>query len=131
MSKEYLIDFDVKYPGEEQLKRQAYRIKLPGLKVSLEGERQNLFPVLDLSATGMAFEPARHVHFMEGALINVSLWWQNKLILSNLKARIVRVANKLVACQFEEMDYRQELKLDKFILEVQKKMISLKKKSGK
>ena len=131
MTKEYLFDLDVKYPGEERLKRKAYRVQLVGLKVSLDGSGMS-FSVLDLSATGVAFDPGAHKHnFVKGAIISISLWWKNKLIMEGLKARIVRVANKLVACQFEKMDYKQELKLDKLILEVQKKMIALKKKSGK
>ena len=131
MSEEYLFNLDVKYPGEDKLKRKAYRIQVPGLKLSQDGSRIT-FPVFDLSATGVAFDPGAHKHnFVKGAIISISLWWKNKLIMEGLKARIVRVANKLVACQFEKMDYKQELKLDKLILEVQKKMIALKKKSGK
>jgi len=130
MPDDFLTDYSLEYPGEQNQRRQAYRVRVPGLKVSIGEKGEELFfPVLDLSVKGVAFDPVEYVReFVEDTEIELSLWLRNKLYLSLLKAKVVRVGNGIVACQFQNLDYRQELCLDKLVLEVQKKNISLIKK---
>lgn len=78
---------------------------------------------------GLAFRD-KEKGFTEGEHIEFELHLNKKLFLSGVTAKVMRVLdNGLIGCNFENLDHRKEARLDKLVLEVQKRMIELKKKS--
>jgi hypothetical protein len=121
------MEFDFQLDDKEKL-RHAFRTHVPGLDVRVvthDGPRE--FPVRDISATGFAFTaPARD--FSMGMLLSLDLLLSKRLLLGDLKAKVVHVREEgAVGCSFQEMQRRQEIKLDKLVLEVQKRLIELRK----
>jgi len=122
------MDFDIKMDGEEKL-RQAYRTRVPGLDVRVVTQNgPKDFPVLDISASGFAFNDSPR-GYSSGMILSFDLLLGKRLFLGDLKAKVMRViAEKgIIGCNFEGMDRRQEIKLDKLVLEVQKRLIELRK----
>ncbi|SKA73580.1 PilZ domain-containing protein [Desulfobaculum bizertense] len=110
--------------------RKAFRTRIPGLEISLKATGES-FVVLDLSATGLAFRKPRN-DFRKDTRLEFDLLLNKKLFIPGLKADIMRVcADGLVGLGFADNDRRQEARLDKLVLEVQKRMIALRKKAGK
>ncbi|NJB67188.1 c-di-GMP-binding flagellar brake protein YcgR [Desulfobaculum xiamenense] len=110
--------------------RRAFRTKIPGLEVILKPTEKR-FTVLDLSAMGLAFKDATK-GFTEGEQLEFDLLLNKKLFLPELKARVMRVLdNGIIGLNFENNDHRKEARLDKLVLEVQKRMIALRKKASK
>ena len=121
------MDFDIKMDGDDKL-RQAYRTRVPGLDVRIitKAGPQD-FPVSDISATGFAFADSPR-NYSSGMVFSFDLLLGKKLFLGDLKAKVMRVLDKgIIGCNFESMDRRQEIKLDKLVLEVQKRLIELRK----
>jgi len=114
----------------DDTQRRAFRAKIPGLTVHL-AKTDTVYKVADLSAMGLAFfDDARA--FDEGEPVTFDLLLNNKVFLSELKAKVMRVLqNGLVGCDFEINDHRKEARLDKLVLEVQKRLIAMRKKAGK
>jgi hypothetical protein len=53
---------------------------------------------------------------------------KDKVFLDELKVKAMRVLNNgLVGFNFQELDRRKQIKLDKLVLEVQKRLIAYKK----
>jgi len=121
------MDFDIKLDGDEKL-RQAFRTRVPGLDVRVitKAGPQD-FPVSDISATGFAFADTPR-NYSSGMEFSFDLLLGKRLFLGDLKAKVMRVLDKgIIGCNFMEMDRRQEIKLDKLVLEVQKRLIELRK----
>lgn len=122
------MEFDIKMDGDDKL-RQAFRTRVPGLDVRVitQSGPQD-FSVRDISATGFAFSDNPR-NYSPGMIFSFDLLLGKKLFLGDLKAKVMRVLNdqKIIGCNFEKMDRRQEIKLDKLVLEVQKRMIELRK----
>lgn len=113
------------------LPRKAYRISLPGLVVWIK-EKQHFFVVEDISACGVAFRPfSANDSFQVNQQLSMSIYFKKRLIVKDLLAKVVRRAEKIIACEFDGLDHRQEYRLDKFVLEVQKTMINKRKKAEK
>ncbi|MBC18596.1 Type IV pilus assembly PilZ [Pseudodesulfovibrio profundus] len=122
------MGFDIKLPaGKEEQLRKAFRTKVPGLTVRFE-DQDRVLDVKDLSATGFAvLDPEKR--FEEGAHIECDLLINNKLFLSGATAKVIRVLdNGIVGINFVELNLKQQAKLDKLVLEVQKRLIALRKK---
>jgi c-di-GMP-binding flagellar brake protein YcgR len=122
--------FEFKYADEEKMKREAVRVEHPSLKVTL-GQTKIFFPVIDLSVTGVAFKPGRYAKKFSGAagkIAYLSIWFGKDLIVSNIKAKVVRAVDEMIAFQLQEVSQEHERKLDKLVLEIQKMMIEQKKK---
>jgi len=121
------MDFEIKVDEEDKL-RQAYRTRVPGLDIRINTKKGPLdFPVQDISATGFAFldNPRGYSSGME---FTFDLLLSKKLFLGELNAKVMRVLDKgIIGCNFMAMDRRQEIKLDKLVLEVQKRLIELRK----
>ena len=84
---------------------------------------------MDLSALGLAFMDESK-SFTEGKVIEFDLLISKKVFLSKLTVKVMRILDKgLTGCNFEGVPPRKEAKLDKLVLEVQKRMIALKKKA--
>lgn len=125
MSDEYTLNWP-----DLNLPRKAYRISLPGLVLKIK-ERQQFYVVEDISACGVAFRPSSaNDSFQVEQELTMSLVFKKRLIVKELLAKVVRRAEKIIACEFIELDHRQEYRLDKFVLEVQKIMINKQKKAA-
>lgn len=118
------LDFSIKAPKGGQ--RRAYRTKVPGLKAVVPAKERE-FTVGDLSATGLSLHAAKGV-LKEGETIVMDLFLNKKLFLSGIKARVMRILDDDSAgCNFEAMGQRKEERLDKLVLEVQKRLIAMRK----
>lgn len=120
------MDFDVRMPNEDDKLRKAFRTRVPGLLIRvIESGRE--YQVKDLSASGFAILEENRL-FKEGHTFQFDLLLAKKLFLTQVTAKIMRVLdNGIVGCNFADLDRRQEMKLDKLVLEVQKRLIELRK----
>ncbi|QGY41518.1 PilZ domain-containing protein [Pseudodesulfovibrio cashew] len=119
------FDLELSTNSDGQL-RQAFRTKVPGLTVRFAG-MDGVLEVKDLSATGFAVLDSGR-GFSEGGNLVCDLLINSKLFLGELKARVIRVLdNGIVGINFEELSRQQQAKLDKLVLEVQKRLIALRK----
>ena len=120
------MDFSLNLPEDGQRQRRAFRTRVPGLEVRMV-ETGVKYPVRDISAAGMAVE-APGADFTTGLEFQADLLLSGKLFLGGLTLRIMRLFDDAVyGCSFVNMDARQEARLDKLVLEVQKRLILLKK----
>jgi hypothetical protein len=116
---------------DEGMPRKAYRISLPGLVVRIK-EQKKFYVVKDISACGVAFSPnSGKGSFEIGQKLTIALIYRKRLIVRELLARVVRSQETIVACEFIDLDHRQEYRLDKFVLEVQKILINKQKRQRK
>jgi len=122
-------EFSFNFPDEEAQQRQAFRTRIPGLEARLEGWSAT-FPIKDLSATGLALVDV-DARLRQGDEFGLDLLLQGKPLIVGLKAKAMRLLGKgLIGCSFVDVAPRNEAKLDKLILEVQKRIIALKKSKG-
>jgi len=121
------MDFEIKMDGDDKL-RQAFRTRVPGLDVRVITQNgPQDFPVNDISATGFAFADSPR-KYSSGMVFSFDLLLGKRLFLGDLKGKVMRVLDKgIIGCNFMEMERRQEIKLDKLVLEVQKRLIELRK----
>lgn len=121
------MDFEIKLDGDDKL-RQAFRTRVPGLDVRVITQNgPQDFPVNDISATGFAFADSPR-KYSSGMVFSFDLLLGKRLFLGDLKGKVMRVLDKgIIGCNFMEMERRQEIKLDKLVLEVQKRLIELRK----
>ncbi|MFP4657583.1 MAG: PilZ domain-containing protein [Desulfonatronovibrionaceae bacterium] len=123
---DFLHDFSIDYEFDNA--RRAYRVKIPGLFAELEGI-SGRFPVLDISSTGIAlFIEGMEKGLERGQSVVVALYLKERLLMQGLEALIVRFMDNGMALEFTGLTLRQEIRLDKIVLESQKKRIELKKK---
>jgi hypothetical protein len=122
------MDFDIKLGNDDDKLRQAYRTRVPGLDIRVETKAGvQDFPVLDISASGFAFADSPR-GWSPGQEVTVELLLGKKLFLAEIKGKVMRVLDKgIIGCNFMGLDRRQEIKLDKLVLEVQKRLIELRK----
>lgn len=119
---------DISYESKNQA-RGAFRASLPGLAVRIEGH-SGLFKVKDFSVNGLAFWAGKDTFKVDDEFL-VDFVLGKKVLLSGLTAKIVRDIGKgLMGCVFVGLDKYQEARLDKLVLEVQKRMILLRKQKG-
>lgn len=121
------MGFDIEISTGDDKLRKAFRTKVPGLTVRFPA-LSKVYEVKDLSATGYAvLEPAKT--FKEGQTLDAELLINKKLFLSGVASVIMRVLeNGIVGINFVELDRKKQAKLDKLVLEVQKRLIELRKK---
>lgn len=127
MSKESLDEYGFTLAGNDERsgKRRAYRIALPGITLTI-GESPFQFSISDISATGISFAGEYPV-MRAGQDIYCNIWIAGQLYLAGLQAVVVRAEQGKYAATFHQMDRRQEIRLDKFILETQKRIIAHRK----
>lgn len=120
------FELEISSSGDETL-RKAFRTKVPGLTVRSTAF-DKVFEVKDLSATGFAIMESG-LGLTEGQRIECDLLINQKLFLDGLKAQVMRVLdNGIIGINFEELTRKKQAKLDKLVLEVQKRLIALRKK---
>ena len=109
--------------------RSAFRAGIPGLVMKVEGYSES-FDVKDISAKGIAFYAEENVFELE-TQFEVDLILFGRDILLGLTVRAVRDIGKgLMGCIFIDIDKYQEERLDKLVLEIQKRMIQLRRVKG-
>ncbi|WP_449242372.1 PilZ domain-containing protein, partial [Desulfovibrio sp.] len=114
----------MRLPNDDDQLRKAFRTRVPGLLIRVADSGKE-YQVKDLSASGFAILEEARV-FKEGQAFEFDLLLARKLFLSQIKGRVMRVLdNGIVGCNFQDLDRRQEMKLDKLVLEVQKRLIDL------
>jgi len=121
------MDFNIQLPDEEERLRKAFRTKVPGLTARFPG-LDLVHDVSDLSATGFAVIE-KNGRFTEKEAYEVELLIKNRLFLGGATAKCMRVhENGVVGLNFVDLDRQRQIKLDKLVLEVQKRLIALRKK---
>jgi hypothetical protein len=121
------MDFNIQLPDDEERLRKAFRTKVPGLTVRFPG-LDLVHDVADLSATGFAVID-KSGRFIEKESFEVELLIKNRLFISGAKAMCMRAhENGIVGLNFVDLDRQKQIKLDKLVLEVQKRLIALRKK---
>ncbi|HEU6437008.1 MAG TPA: PilZ domain-containing protein [Nitratidesulfovibrio sp.] len=119
-------DFNFTLPSDIEGERRAYRTSVPGLAASVAG-KDGTFPVENVSAVGIAMHAPGHA-FAEGEDLRLDLLILGRPYITALPARVVRLEGAaLVGCEFTAPDFWQEARLDKLVLEVQKRMIAQRK----
>lgn len=123
------FELEVVSSGGDETLRKAFRTKVPGL-TALFIAQDKTFDVKDLSATGFAVleQPAS---FEEHQQVECDLLINGKLFLGEVKAEIRRVLdNGIIGINFMDLTRKQQAKLDKLVLEVQKRLIKLRKQQS-
>ncbi|SKA77213.1 PilZ domain-containing protein [Paucidesulfovibrio gracilis DSM 16080] len=120
------MDFDISFGECEDRARQAFRTRVPGLVVKFHDSGQT-FDVKDISASGFAVQdPSKGL--ASGESCEVSFYLNKKLFLGKVFATVVRTLDDgITGLTFDELKRQQALKLDKLVLEVQKRLIKLRK----
>lgn len=103
-------------------RRQSFRTYCFGVKTQERGKELRKFEVRDLSSHGICFD-APPGTYVKGDKLLLHLTIADKVYLSDLEAYVVRAADQECACAFQNMARPKELKLDKLILEMQKRHI--------
>lgn len=121
-------EFSFTYSNEDN-DRNTYRVTVTNLKFK-ENDTGEVFQVLNLSAGGFCIKQwDREPQLAPGDRLTGDLLLNGKVYVGSLIVRVVRISNDLLGCEFVELDYRDEIRLDKLVLEIQKKLISRKKKA--
>lgn len=99
--------------------RRSYRATLPGLTAVVAGRA---FPVNDISSGGMCVTmPGGRLS--KGQALQFDLFIASRLFLKDVHTKLVRASATECAFVFENLVSQQEMKLDKLILELQKREI--------
>lgn len=124
---DHVDDFDFSMPDEGDNKRAAFRASISGLKTIVTGSPHE-YAVRDISASGCALHAPGSRRFRAGDVLELSFVFHEKPLLDKAAVTVKRVLdNGLVGCSFVGLSPRQEAKLDKLVLEVQKRMIAIRK----
>ncbi len=112
-------------------KRRCYRVFHRELKsiIKLPNNQKKLFDIKDLNTYGIAFYVDNPKNlFNINDEVQVSIFFKKKLILKNIKARVIRIENNIVGCEFLNLTKKQEYTLDELCVTVQKELINMIKK---
>lgn len=121
--------FNIIYPTHHSL-RGAFRTSLPGLSIRLDCGTE--YAVRDLSSGGIGFVADPILSAEQGLTLGtvqpLTLCVGGKPYIAQLMGKVVRVtADGIVAMAFENLGRAQELRLDKLVLEIQKRLIAKRK----
>lgn len=107
------------------LQRSAFRAMVRGLFARLDDG--SIFDVHDISASGCSLAMPLHAYRM-GYRFTLDLMAGRSVLVSGLECEVVRlIPNSLAACAFLQVTRHQEIKLDKLVLEIQKRKIAQRK----
>jgi len=103
--------------------RTRYRVTAQGLSLYLDDMAQR-FDIRDCSSAGCRLSAPAKL-FTVGRIFDGDLHVNNTSYLAGLKIKVVRhIADNSVACVFQALTRRQEIMLDKLLLEIQKHSIA-------
>lgn len=112
-------------PHPDVGRRQAFRATPVGVTARVRGALDS-FGVNDISAGGICMTiPA--VRYAKGDVLTLDVLIAGRRFLSELSAVVVRSVPMECACAFQGLTRHQELKLDKLVLELQKRAIALRR----
>ncbi len=112
---------------DAQGQRHAFRANVHGITVRLNNGKST-YNAVDISVTGCAFQMPQKF-LAEGNEFALQMEINGKVILAGLRAKVIRsTATGLVACNFFGISERQEVALDKLVLEIQKRIIEVSKR---
>ncbi len=118
-------EFEFDLPKRDN-KRRAFRVNIRGMQVRIPA-RDETYPARDLSAVGMCIMASEGT-FEWGEVFEIEIIMEDSVYISNLFAKVQRILpDGLVGVSFEELDPRNEARLDKLVLETQKQMIDQKR----
>lgn len=118
------MDFDIGFYNVGG-QRGAYRATIPGLAVRLPCG--TTCAARDISAGGVGFTPPEDTHFSAGQVLMLDFLVADHLFIQGLESVVVRASSIAVACSFRQLSRVQETKLDKLVLETQKRLIARRK----
>ncbi len=119
------MEFDFIIEGEERPRR-AFRARVAGLDARVH-EHDLAYPVKDVSATGLALLDESRA-FRQGESLVLDLEIRHRPFLKDMPVRVVRVLETgVVGLDFIGLSQRMEERLDKLVLEIQKRLIDLRK----
>ena len=119
---------DFEFNLDSDSKRRAFRAQVPGL-IARVAEKSLAFHVKDISVTGFAIQPPVGT-FTDGEEFQIDLFLNHRVYIRALVCVVTRkLDNGMIGCDFRELDRRQEARLDKLVLEVQKRVIANRRSS--
>jgi len=121
-------ELEFTYLFESAIKRKGFRTKVPGLMAMVHGH-ETPFPVHDISAGGLCMKDADGLFALDSTVV-LDLSLLGKPLLRDMNAKVSRHQSELAGLYFVELTQRQEERLDKLVLEVQKHAISKSKTNG-
>jgi c-di-GMP-binding flagellar brake protein YcgR len=116
------------YEPASDVQRQAYRARVPGL-MARDVANQAQYHVHDISALGISLEdPGGALKPGDALVVDIQL--KDQPIIVGLRAQVARHHSSVAGLKFTDLSQRQEERLDKLVLEVQKYLISKSKTCG-
>ena len=116
-----VLDFYIEQHSKHQ--RGSYRVAVRGLTLYLNDMAQ-AFDIRDLSSNGCSLR-AQAALLAVGRIVNGDLHIGSTGYLMDLTIKVIRhIAHDSVACIFQALSRRQEIMLDKLLLEIQKRSIA-------
>ncbi len=106
--------------------RSSFRTTPVGVQALIHGPFPVLYDVNDISAGGLCMAVPEGA-CVKGESLVLDIVIAGKRYLSGLAADVVRAAGTECACAFRGLNRQQELKLDKLVLEMQKRYIARRK----
>ena len=116
------------YEASADAPRQAFRAKVPGLKVK-DRATQKVYQVHDISAGGVSIVDEVDA-LKPGDALDIDILLKEHAIIAGLKAGVARCQNSTAGLKFIDPTQRQTERLDKLVLEVQKYLIYKSKIGG-
>ncbi len=116
-------DFKIKFKGKWG-QRRCVRVSHPQLKILLNSEKE--YPVKDINTYGVAFK-CKDCGYLPGDICSLSIVYKGEEILKDIKAKVKRLAQDTVCCEFVDLGRQEEYTLDKLVLAIQKEEIKKKK----
>ncbi|UZP67860.1 PilZ domain-containing protein [Desulfovibrio mangrovi] len=118
-----MTNFEFSLGGGGESARRAFRAQVPGLE-GWFADRQKGYPIKDISATGFAILDETR-SFKQGESLQMDLFIKQRLYVGEIPCQVVRaLENGIVGFDFLPLDRRQEARIDKLVLEVQKRSIA-------
>lgn len=113
--------------GDPKDRRRAYRVCIKDLQVVVHGQSATFtFTAKDISTMGVGVLTAARA-FKPGILIRLDIKKSGKFLATGLIAKVVRAANGVVGCQFQDVTKVQETVLHTLVLEEQKRQAATRK----
>jgi len=116
------------YESSSGTSRKAYRTRVPGLAVK-DCATRKVYPVQDISAAGVSLMDEEGT-LKEGDGLHMDVVLKDRSIVAGLLAEVARRHGNVAGLKFKDLTQRQEERLDKLVLEVQKYLISKSKMYG-